>query len=251
MFGLDPYKTTRTLTGLPRFLSDLRILKSQQKSSVAKFPFGKLKPFLEDRSAESGEAKGHYFHQDLLVAQRIFRNNPDTHVDVGSSVAAFVAHVASFRTIKVIDIRPLTSKTTNLEFRQADLMGQLPSDLLSCCDSLSCLHALEHFGLGRYGDPLEYDGYLTGLDNLCRMLREGGKFYFSVPIGPQRIEFNAHRVFSVKYLLELFADKYRIDHFSFVDDHGDLHENTELDETRILDNFGCWLGCGIFEMTKL
>ena len=122
---------------------------------------------------------------------------------------------------------------------------------VECCDSLSCLHTIEHFGLGRYGDPINYDGYILGLNNLHRALKKGGKLYFSVPIGPQRIEFNAHRVFSVSYLLECFDGKFSIDHFSFVDDRGDLHENAMLTEKDAQRNFGCNHGCGIFEMTKL
>ena len=122
---------------------------------------------------------------------------------------------------------------------------------MNYCDSLSCLHALEHFGLGRYGDPVRFDGYVVGLNNLRNILKREGKFYFSVPIGPQRIEFNAHRVFSLKHLLALFDSSYRIDSFSFVDDKGDLFENVELTINEIERNFGCHYGCGIFEMTRL
>ena len=125
------------------------------------------------------------------------------------------------------------------------------SDRFESADSLSCLHALEHFGLGRYGDPVNYNGYLLGLDNLYLILKKGGKFYFSVPIGPQRIEFDAHRVFSISYLLELFDNKYHIDHFSYVDDKGNLHENELITDKSKNDNFNCNYGCGIFEMTKL
>ena len=198
----------------------------------------------------NGVAKGHYFHQDLLVARRIHVNNPVIHVDVGSRVDGFVAHVASFRSLKVIDVRPLASTIPNVEFIQADLMGKLRDDLISSCDSLSCLHALEHFGLGRYGDPVQYDGDIQGFNNLFSILKPQGKFYISLPIGPQRIEFNAHRVFSLNYLVELFADRFAIDRFSFVDDAGDLHEDIKLDSAAIAGNCGCHYGCGIFEMTK-
>jgi len=75
--------------------------------------------------------------------------------------------------------------------------------------------------------------------------------FYSVPIGKQRIEFNGQRVFSVKYLLELFNGKYSIEHFSYVDDIGDLHENAELTEMNIANNFNCSYGCGIFEMKKV
>lgn len=250
-FGIDPCKTIRSIRGLPFYFRDLQTLKSQRQSAAKDFQFGMPYFCLEDRFSEGGTAKGHYFHQDLLVARRIYLNNPSTHVDVGSRVDGFVAHVASFRPIDVFDIRPLSVTIPNIRFVQADLMAPMIDKLVDYCDSLSCLHALEHFGLGRYGEPVNYDGYVVGLRNLHKILKKGGKFYFSVPIGPQRIEFNAHRVFSASYLLECFSDKYQLDQFSFVDDQGDLHENTPITETGARNNFGCVLGCGIFEMTKL
>jgi hypothetical protein len=82
------------------------------------------------------------------------------------------------------------------------------------------------------------------------MLRKGGRFYFSVPIGPQRIEFNAHRVFSLDYLIKLLTPDYTIQSFSFVDDRGAFHENADLDEKSVNQNFGCTFGCGIFELVK-
>lgn len=251
LFGIDPLRTITSFRGLRPYFRDLRTLRKQVDASSVTFPFGRPWPCLSDRFSESGTAKGDYFHQDLLVARRIFSNKPATHLDVGSRIDGFVAHVASFRPIRVIDIRPLSSTIPNVEFLQADLMGEISDELIGCCDSLSCLHALEHFGLGRYGDPVRWDGYLTGLQNLCKLLKPRGKFYFSVPIGPQRIVFNAHRVFCLEHLLELFDGRFRIDGFSFVDDKGDLHESVELTDREIATNFGCTGGCGIFEMTKL
>lgn len=251
MFGIDPLKAIHSIKGLPAYFRDLKTLKSQRQSATREFPLGRPYPCLGDRLTDSGSAKGHYFHQDLLVARRINLNNPHRHVDVGSRIDGFVAHVAAFRAIEVIDIRPLPSNIPNVTFKQADLMAPIQESLLEYCDSLSCLHAMEHFGLGRYGDPVSYDGYILGLNNLHCMLKKGGKLYFSVPIGPQRIEFNAHRVFSSGYLLECFDGKYRIDQFSFVDDRGDLHENTPISDGDVQSNFGCVYGCGIFELTKL
>ena len=123
-------------------------------------------------------------------------------------------------------------------------------NLRDYCDSISSLHAIEHFGLGRYGDKIDYDGHLKGLDNIYKMLKERGKFYFSVPIGHQRIEFNAHRVFSIKYLVELLESKYRIDSFSYVDDEGDLVKDAPLNSRDMESNYSCNYGCGIFELIK-
>lgn len=251
MFGIDPLKFFNSMRGLLYYLINIIKFKKQSKNTIKKFPFGRFYPCLGDRFLNSGSAIGHYFHQDLLIARRIYHNKPIMHVDIGSRVDGFVAHVASFRFINVIDIRKLPNDIPNVKFLQSDLMKPIKEELIEYCDSLSCLHALEHFGLGRYGDPINYDGYLCGLKNLYSILKKNGKLYLSVPIGPLRIEFDAHRVFSVKYLMALFIDKYHIDSFSYVDDEGLLHEDVSITKENIANNFGCNYGCGIFEMTKV
>ncbi len=230
------------------FLQDLKEIK-RQKGQDTTFPLGKNKKILRERFEESGVMSGHYFHQDLYVARRIFQHNPQRHVDVGSRTDGFVAHVAVFREIEIFDIREQTKKVKNVIFKQADLT-QLPAELINYCDSISSLHAIEHFGLGRYNDAIDYFGYLKAIQNLGQILQPGGRFYFSVPMGPQRIEFNAHRVFSIAYVLELFHEKFVLNHFSYVNDAGDIFEDVNLTQEAIENNLGCWYGCGIFEFTK-
>lgn len=246
--GVDLLLLKNNLKGLFFYFKDLRLLK-KQKGDDKSFVFGKKYPVLFERFAESGNMKGHYFHQDLYVAKRIFNTRPEKHLDIGSRIDGFVAHLAVFREVEVLDIRPLTSSVQNVSFRKADLM-KLPENLLNYCDSISSLHAIEHFGLGRYGDPIDYFGHLKAIENISNILKSGGVFYFSVPIGEQRIEFNAHRVFSVQYLLDLFEKNYTLRRFSYVDDAGDFFEDVALTETSIANSFGCNWGCGIFELIK-
>jgi SAM-dependent methyltransferase len=250
-FGFDPRKFIRAVRGIPSYIRDLFVLAAHSSPEKKDFPFGIPYPCLDDRYSESGTASGHYFHQDLLIARRVHHHMPERHVDIGSRIDGFIAHVAAFRPVYVIDIRPLSIKVPNITFVQADIMSEIDEGLKNYCDSLSCLHALEHFGLGRYGDPVQFNGHLFGLQNMHKILKKGGKLYISVPIGPQRIEFNAHRVFSLGYLINLFDGRYKIDEFSYVDDRGDLHENVDLEEGSITSNYNCIYGCGIFELTKL
>ena len=50
-----------------------------------------------------------------------------------------------------------------------------------------------------------FDEYKKAIENIHTILQNKGRFYFSVPIGPQRIEYNAHRVFSLTYLFEYLS----------------------------------------------
>lgn len=249
--GIDARKIKASINGIIPYIKNYKILKKQSAASSEKFDFCKRLACLSDFSDQSGVAGGHYFHQDLLIAQRIFQASPIRHIDVGSRVDGFVAHVASFRNIEIADIRAQESTAKNMSFIQADLMGPLPETLSEAADSVSCLHAIEHFGLGRYGDPIDYNGHLKGISNLHGILKPGGTLYLSTPIGPQRIEYNAHRIFNISHLMEILEPLFRITRFSYVDDFGTLHDDQLLSDNRMSNNFGCNYGCGIFEMTKL
>lgn len=220
------------------------------------WPLGPNWLITSDLYADAGEASGHYFHQDLLVAQDIFRSQPRHHLDVGSSIGGFCAHVATFREIEVIDIRPLTSTTPNISYRQVDLMappqknqkGLLASPVT---DSLSCLHALEHFGLGRYGDPITFDGWQIGLRNMIDLLEPGGRLYLSVPVGRmQRVEFNAHRVFSIPTIRDEIRKYCVICALHVVDDAGNLTRDLDPDSAEATYSFGLTYGCAIFFARK-
>jgi hypothetical protein len=194
-FGFDPRRLWRAMRGLPRYIRDYRQFRRQYSGPLETLPC------LHDWYEEGGATRSEYFWQDLLVARMIFEARPRRHVDVGSRVDGFVAHVASFREIEVIDVRPITTQVPGMIFRQADLSQPLRGEV--AYDSVSCLHALEHFGLGRYGDRVDARAHEGGLANLAVLLEPGGTLYLSVPIGRARVEFNANRVFDPGELVEL------------------------------------------------
>ena len=145
--------------------------------------------------------------------------------------------------VTVIDIRHMESEVPGLTFLQDDatLLTDLPDRSI---DSISSLHAAEHFGLGRYSDRVDPTACFTFMRSLERVLRPGGRLYFSVPIGRERVDFNAHRVFSPATIVDSF-ERLSLVSFSAVDDAGNLHEDVDYRSLPELE-----YGCGLFEFTR-
>ena len=242
LVGVDIARV-RSWRYLPRFASDWASYR--RRWSGPRFPLiiRNAHLILIDFGEDAESAAGHYFHQDLWAARKVFEQRPSRHVDVGSRIDGFVAHVLPFMPVTVIDIRPLTSSIEGLEFVQSDAttLSTFPD---ASVPSLSCLHAAEHFGLGRYGDTVEPFACFTVMAALSRVLAASGRLYFSVPIGRERLEFNAHRIFSPGTILEAFGDL-RLVSFSAVNDAGDLEHDTAPE--RFLS---ATYACGLFEFTK-
>jgi SAM-dependent methyltransferase len=243
LIGIDVRRLSRTLMSLPRYWGDVARYRS---CTPQRFPMRLryLKPMLLDYASQAGVADGHYFFQDLWAAQKIFVARPERHFDIGSRVDGFVAHVLSFMPVIVMDIRPLTSDVPGLTFVQADATNLLGiSD--DSVDSLSSLHATEHFGLGRYADPIDPEACFKAMAAMQRVLRPGGRLYFSVPVGFERLEFNAQRVFDPRTIPMTFHDLQLVS-FAAVDDAGVFHPQADPEDfTRAR------YACGMFEFTKL
>ena len=237
------------------FFNKKNLINNNIKYFLYYFKFKKLggqitffHPMLNDSQEQSGISKGHYFHQDLLVASYIFKSNPTNHIDVGSRVDGFVAHVASFRKIQIIDIRNLNEIWhENISFIKLDLTNDDNFSLLS--DSVSCLHAIEHFGLGRYGDTVDPNGHIKGFNNILKIVKKKGTLYISFPISKNNeIHFNSQRVFNPNDIFNWPAKENKIflKKFDYVDGNGNLHLNIKINDIENIKEYGC----GIYTFTK-
>lgn len=72
-------------------------------------------------------------------------------------------------------------------------------------ESISSLCALEHFGLGRYGDDINPEGCFEAFNSIQRVLAPGGRAYIAVPIGKEHVEFDAHRIFYASTIVNSFS----------------------------------------------
>jgi SAM-dependent methyltransferase len=144
-----------------------------------------------------------YFYQDAWAFERIVKQRPAFHVDVGSH-HKLVALLSTLVPVIMVDIRPLSLPLDGLRFRKGSILS-LPFDDATV-PSVSSLCVVEHVGLGRYGDALDPRGSEKAIEELKRVLQPSGHLYVSLPIDDEnRVCFNAHRVFDEEYALELFA----------------------------------------------
>ncbi|MDP9052973.1 MAG: DUF268 domain-containing protein [Acidobacteriota bacterium] len=242
IFGMDLIVAADALRSIGWYVNTARKYQRLCDDDRFKFHITHARPLLHDRFAQAG-ALGHYFHMDLWAARKVHARHPTDHLDVGSRIDGFIAHLLSFMCVAVIDIRPLKSDIEGLTFIQEDatLLTGIPDNSIR---SLSSLHAVEHFGLGRYGDPIAPNAWSFALDALARVLQPGGYLYFATPIGTERVEFNSQRVFYPETIIEAFGSLELVS-FSAVDDNGKFHENAIPGDFRNARH-----ACGLFEFTK-
>lgn len=145
-------------------------------------------------NTENTEFDRHYIYHPAWAFRILMRTRPKSHADF-SSTLAFATMVSAFVPVDFYDYRPAQVRLSGLRSRRADLTNlvEIPDDSL---ESVSCMHVIEHIGLGRYGDPLDPEGDLKAIRELIRVTKPGGDLLVVVPVGRSRIVFNAHRIYS-------------------------------------------------------
>ncbi len=196
-------------------------------------------PCLNDKTIKTA-FDAHYVYHTSWAARKVKEINPLVHTDISSSLY-FSGLVSAFIPVDFYDYRPAELKLSNLNSAHCDLTKLDFSD--NSIKSLSCMHTIEHIGLGRYGDPIDSEGDLKAINELKRVLAQDGYLLFVVPVGVARIEYNAHRIYSYEMIREYFKE-FELKEFSLVDDYNNFIENAspELVKTQ---KYAC--GCFLFK----
>lgn len=198
--------------------------------------------YFNDRTGTTGFDR-HYVYHTSWAARQLARLCPSEHVDISSSMF-FVGIASAIVPMKHFDYRPPVFSMSQVECGAGDLMKLPFAD--ESVPSLSCMHVVEHVGLGRYGDPLDPCGDIKACRELSRVLQVGGSLLFVVPVGRPRVCFNAHRIYSVEMVRALFPTL-KLAEWALLTDN----ESQGLvdDPTEALANAQSY-GCGCFRFTK-
>jgi hypothetical protein len=187
----------------------------------------------------------HYTYHPAWAARVLAQTKPAKHIDI-SSITHFSNIVSAFIPVEFYDYRPANIVLSNYVSGKADL-----TDLhfkSNSIESLSCMHTVEHIGLGRYGDLIDAEGDKKAMKELERVLAVNGTLLFVVPIGTPRIEFNAHRIYNYDTIINNFCGL-QLKEFSLIPD--DFEQTGYVTNPSMeLINKQIW-GCGCFWFTKI
>lgn len=204
--------------------------------------------FVNDKYSQAGSLNEEYFLQDIWAAKKVLKNNPIKHYDVGSRVDGFISHLLVFRNeVTLIDIRPLKENIEGIEFIESNAisMNNIQDNSI---ESLSSLSVIEHFGLGRYGDPIDPEGCFKAMKEFQRVIKKGGKLYLAVPVSNKdKLCFNAHRIFNPKTIINEFNNM-RLLEFSYVSDYKIHNVDLEIFDESI--KYIKKYSAGLFEFIK-
>jgi SAM-dependent methyltransferase len=232
-------------TRMVKFTKEFYAFKKQIAKDV-RFPIRSLTrwPILDDKQS-SVPFDRQYFYHPSWAARVLAENRPSKHVDI-SSILRFVGDISAFIPTEYYEFQAPDISLSNLTTGSVDLTN-LPFDSHSI-ESLSCMHVVEHIGLGRYGDDIDPHGDLKAAAELQRVVRNGGMLLFVVPIaGLPRIEFNAHRVYTYDMIVDMFP-KMELLEFALIPDKkedGNLIRNA--DPKTVLSQV---YACGCFHFRK-
>ncbi len=184
-------------------------------------------PQIKDKTITTGFDR-HYVYHTSWAARVVKEINPTFHTDISSSLY-FCGLVSAFIPVHFYDYRPADLHLSDLETHKGDLHDLPFAD--NSVNSLSCLHTIEHIGLGRYGDPIDPEGDIKAINELKRVLAPGGSLLIVTPVGKPRIEFNAHRIYSYEQIVSYFTDEnISLKEFTFIpelDSEGGMIRNAD------------------------
>ena len=184
----------RTKKLSPEFRTEYKLRLKQLRDSETGFEIFSL-PF-----DDTGSHPHSYIDYECTFASRhLSEAKPKNILDIGS-YRYFILGLIAHTSVTTIDIRSRENATPNERVVTCDAKAlDIPT---ASFDAVVSLCALEHFGLGRYGDEFDIEGDKKAFRECIRVLKPGGQLIFSTTITRARpsLVFNAHRIYTLNMI---------------------------------------------------
>jgi hypothetical protein len=206
--GLDLRSLFKILFKVPRFINE-----SMRFRAIG----GKIDGFFPVYDEDNGNACSFsdYTILDFLAVREIKSRLITRHLDIGSRVDGLVLQLSHFCDVQCLDIRPNHSlEKFGITTMMADacISPPLTPPGFVKYSSISSIHAVEHMGLGRYGDSIDPFAVDKFIANVNEYLLSNGFFFLGFPCGDNKIMFNAHRLMKPSYYIQKLLPFFSISH---------------------------------------
>jgi SAM-dependent methyltransferase len=189
--GLEITRTGRKRAPTREFRAQLQQIK--RTSNV---------PVFADYWDEAGDHPADHADWECgFAAQTLYRIRPQTVLDVGS-YRHFVIGLLAGYDVTSLDVRARSPACAREKVVTSDAKASgVPR---AGFDAIVSLCAIEHFGLGRYGDAFDLDGDAAAIREWRRLLKPGGSLVLTTTFSASgdALAFNAHRIYGAATLRE-------------------------------------------------
>lgn len=200
-----------------------------------------LQVFREPRYDAGAHPVSYMDYECAFAAHHLSRLAPKKILDI-ASYRHFVLGLLAHYQVTSLDVRErkvmVPSRETILvcDAKKLDLPDNHFDVVVSLC-------ALEHFGLGRYGDEFDLDADQKAVAEIIRVLKPGGRLIVTTTItrAQPAIAFNAHRLYDYGMIQAFFAGLICEEERFYDHKVGGFCSLEEITETPNV--WGVYLGC--------
>jgi hypothetical protein len=154
-------------------------------------------------------ASMHIVAQKILLSLITTKQKYCSLLDVGSQFS-FISFASSFCEVTYVEPRVQSQKIFQngiCDITKCEGEAQKLPFEKNKFDIITSLHAIEHFGLGRYGDTIDYHGDQKGIIEFTRVMSKNGHAILAVPAAKKsNIEFNDQRKYNPNDFDQIVVD---------------------------------------------